>query len=94
MFLTATTSSVAPGSMYEYQFQMRGTKKCHNPKPIVTALPAVIRILPSKYIVYPPNILSYTIFFTKDNKTTKPIIHMTITHSHRFAQFGENFHIY
>ena len=37
-----------------------------------------------------PNIPSYIIFFTKDNKTTKIIIHIKITHDHGFAQFGEN----
>jgi hypothetical protein len=54
IFRTAMISSVALGLIYVYQFQILGTKKCHNPKQIVTALPAVIRILPSKYIVYPP----------------------------------------
>ena len=60
IFRTAMISSVAPGLMYEYQFQIPGTKKCHNPKQIVTALPVVIRILLSKYIIYPPkNVIQY-----------------------------------
>ena len=53
IFRTAMISSVASVLIYEYQFQIIGTKKCHNPKPIVMALPAVIRILPSKYNVFP-----------------------------------------
>jgi len=47
-------SSVASGLMYEFQFQIPGTKKCHNPKQIVIILPAVARILLSIYIIYPP----------------------------------------
>jgi hypothetical protein len=54
IFRTAIISSVALGSMYEYQFQILGTKKCHNPKQIVIILPAVVRILLSIYIIYPP----------------------------------------
>jgi len=41
MALTARMSSVAVGSIYEYQFQMAGTKKCQSPNPIEIALPAV-----------------------------------------------------
>ena len=41
----ANTSSVALGSMYEYQFHNFGTKKCHNPKQIVIILPSVVNIL-------------------------------------------------
>lgn len=45
MALTARTSSVAVGSIYEYQFQMAGTKKCQSPNPIEITLPAVTRVL-------------------------------------------------
>ena len=45
MALTARTSSVAVGSIYEYQFQMAGTKKCHSPNPIEIILPVVTRVL-------------------------------------------------
>jgi NAD/NADP transhydrogenase alpha subunit len=41
---TAITSSVAVLSIYEYQFQMTGTKKCHIPKPIEIMLPKVVSI--------------------------------------------------
>jgi hypothetical protein len=41
---TAITSSVAFLSIYEYQFQMPGIKKCHIPKPIEIMLPIVVRI--------------------------------------------------
>ncbi len=54
MFRTAIISSVASGLMYEYQFHILGTKKCHNPKQIVIILPAVVRILISINIIYPP----------------------------------------
>jgi len=39
---TARTSSVAAMSMYEYQFQIPGTKKCHTPNPMEMRLPIVV----------------------------------------------------
>jgi hypothetical protein len=44
MALTATCNSVASGSMYEYQRQALGTKKCHTPKPREMMLPIVTMI--------------------------------------------------
>jgi hypothetical protein len=40
----ARTSSAAFESMYEYQCQIVGTKKCQIPNPIVTMLAIVVRI--------------------------------------------------
>ena len=42
--LTAITSSVAVLSIYEYQFQMSGTKKCQIPNPIEIILAKVASI--------------------------------------------------
>jgi hypothetical protein len=49
---TAITSSVAVLSIYEYHFQIPGTKKCHIPKPIEMMLPKVVSVF-------------ITIFFTR-----------------------------
>jgi hypothetical protein len=39
--LTASISSFALISIYEYQFHSLGTKRCHNPKPIEEILPII-----------------------------------------------------
>jgi NAD/NADP transhydrogenase alpha subunit len=41
---TAITSSIAVLSMYEYQFQMPGIKKCQIPKPIEMMLAKVVSV--------------------------------------------------
>ena len=41
---TAITSSVAFLSIYEYQLQMPGIKKCHIPKPIEIMLAKVVSV--------------------------------------------------
>jgi hypothetical protein len=51
MARTALTSSVADLSIYEYQFQMPGTKKCHIPKPIEIMLPKDVSIFISSFLV-------------------------------------------
>lgn len=51
MARTATTSSVALTSIYEYHFHISGTKKCHIPKPIEAALPTITKILTSRFKV-------------------------------------------
>lgn len=45
----AITSSVAPFSIYEYQFQMPGIKKCQIPKPIEIKLPIVVNNFINKF---------------------------------------------
>jgi hypothetical protein len=50
--LTAITSSVAVLSMYEYQFQILGTKKCQMPKPIETILPKVVSMVTVNFIFF------------------------------------------
>ena len=47
--LIAITSSVASGTIYEYQFQMLGTKKCQSPKPIEIILPIVTSIFTKEF---------------------------------------------
>jgi len=46
--LTATISSVAVGSIYEYHFHTLGTEKCQIPKPIEAVLPKVTKIFAIK----------------------------------------------
>jgi hypothetical protein len=43
--LTAIISSVAALSIYEYHFQIPGTKKCQIPKPIEIKLPKVVSMI-------------------------------------------------
>jgi hypothetical protein len=42
---TPNTNSAALASIYEYQFQAVGTKKCQIPKPIEAVMPMATRIL-------------------------------------------------
>jgi hypothetical protein len=50
--LTAMTSSVAVLSMYEYQFQIAGTKKCQTPNPIETMLPKPVSMVTVNFISF------------------------------------------
>jgi hypothetical protein len=43
--LIAITSSVVSGTIYEYQFQIFGIKKCQIPNPIEMVLPITVRII-------------------------------------------------
>lgn len=46
---TAITSSVASGTIYEYQFHIYGTKKCQIPNPIEIILPIVTSIFTKEF---------------------------------------------
>ncbi len=48
---TAATNLVALISIYKYQFQARGIKKCHIPKPIEALMPTITNILTGRFIV-------------------------------------------
>ena len=59
---TAATSSVALTSIYEYHFQIWGTKKCQIPKPIRPKLPLNTKILTSRSKVTPQSFLILNLF--------------------------------
>ena len=54
---TAATNSIALTSMYQYHFQISGTKKCQIPKPIEAKLPLITKIFASRSKVTPQSFL-------------------------------------